>query len=97
MSVWGGGLGEKWGRSQKAKLFGKEGTYKFSKTLLFPLNYSKKIMTAIKMPREVKTSNLTNYVGLQQVAETSAGFTGPSKPSIPRILPNAAEHSKFTI
>lgn len=56
-----------------------------------------KNMTAIKMPREVKTSNLTKYTGLQQVAETSAGFTGPSKLSIPRILPNAAEHSKSTI
>lgn len=69
--MWGRGLGEEWGRSQKAKLFGKEGTHKCIKTLLFTLKYRKKY-AGIKMPREVKTSNLTDYIGQYQVAETSA-------------------------
>lgn len=38
---WGRGLGDEEQEGKKAKLFGEEGSNKYIKTFLFPLNYRK--------------------------------------------------------
>lgn len=66
MCICGRGLGKEEEEAKKAKLFGEEGSNKYIKKSLFPFNTVNN-KTAVMIPRDVKTSKLTNHTACNRL------------------------------